>query len=266
MEQNIKLIIIGIVLLLVWIMNSYQPSLLEHASSVSNSIPLSNEAIQNLGSVYNKSQITVSNIDASGNANVTGNMSIGGTVTSTGNVFAPNYVLTPGSNAGVFAGPGDGDTFSTYNVGVKSWWGIGFPTSCVQDGCSNLKLASNGVKNGIVFDTRSGSAKFAGSVQANTGFSADPNVTSPAGRIVGAQMSGICACSGNDLLRYNGVTGQGNQSNVAACTQYCVNNYPQTNATQFDPNITSGNGLQNCWCKWSNCLQNNSTYQGHVVM
>ena len=60
-------------------------------------------------------------------------------------VSSPGYVVTPvaGSGNGMYTGTGDAASFATYNLMIRSWWGIGLV--CATDNVCR-----------IVFDTRSG--------------------------------------------------------------------------------------------------------------
>lgn len=74
----------------------------------------------------------------------------GSDIFAVSNLLQSNGLLlngTGGNNNGLFNGNGDGASASTYNVMLRSWWGIGFPS------------ALDGV-NRIWFDCRSGRGTF----------------------------------------------------------------------------------------------------------
>jgi hypothetical protein len=103
----------------------------------------SNEAVQTIASAYNASKMTVTDI------------------TATGSMSTPNgFRIGTDDKAGMYKGTGDGADFDNYNVAIKSWWGVGFPSSCC-DGAGN---GAEKNKNRIVFNTRTGDAHFKGNL------------------------------------------------------------------------------------------------------
>lgn len=69
-------------------------------------------------------------------------------------------INTPGVNSadGLYVGNGDQANFSTADVAIESWWGLGFKSSCYN----------NNSGYGIVFDTRAGNIYTQGSVGIGT--------------------------------------------------------------------------------------------------
>jgi hypothetical protein len=80
----------------------------------------------------------------------------GGLTTSSSPTFAGLTITGTGSGDGIFAGNGDGASTSTTDVAIKSWWGIGFTTSC----------CGNAVNYPVYIDARAGNIGAYGSVTA----------------------------------------------------------------------------------------------------
>ena len=72
----------------------------------------------------------------------------------------PSSLVVTGNN-GLFAGNGDGANPSTADLGVESWWGLGFKATC----CTNPGITWN---YPIVFDTRAGNIYVEGNVGIGT--------------------------------------------------------------------------------------------------
>ena len=99
--MNIYIVFL-LILLIILFYYAYLQNKLEGMSALNDSTePLSNEAIQNVSSLYNKDNMTVSNINVTGTATVQGDTTIGG------NAKINNISLTNGGgSAGVVTGEG----------------------------------------------------------------------------------------------------------------------------------------------------------------
>ena len=174
--------------------------------------------------------------------NVTGNVSgssgscTGNSATVTNGVYTNASNVLTGSlsfnNSGtntISNGTGDNATLSTYNLAIKSHWGIGFPSY------DNI--------NRIVFDTRNGGAQFSGTVTAPT-FSGNATTASTAttvsnGAITAAKLDG--AQSGDAPIfgvrawvNFNGTSGSTairQAGNVSSVTRNALGRYTITFST-----------------------------------
>jgi hypothetical protein len=88
---------------------------------------ISNEAIQNLSSVYNSNQITSENIVATNNANISGNTNISGNANINGSLVAQQGVTTPSIT-------------STNSLNIQSKSGVNISTS---GGNGNLSVGGS---------------------------------------------------------------------------------------------------------------------------
>lgn len=167
-----KKLIIMFVLIIIFVYVFYLYFNNAYYEYLTNSSLLSNEAIQNIANVYNTTNMSVGNITTTGQittptlstssvigpnslTTVNNNLTVKGDTTS-------NNFLTASTN-GMMGGTGDGNSYGTYNVGIKSWWGVGFPTTCTN-GCGAVGTKGAGGMNAIVFDTRSGTGNFMGNL------------------------------------------------------------------------------------------------------
>ena len=133
----------------------------------------SNLRLATSGGVYfhtgsnNTSSSSSTYIDGSGNASFNGNI-YWGTGGNWLSAYLNQAVLTSysptfsnvtipgggGGGGGIFAGNGDNATTTTVDVAIKSWWGIGFTTSC----------CGNSVNYPVVINSRAGNITAYGTV------------------------------------------------------------------------------------------------------
>lgn len=98
---------------------------------------------------------------------ITGALTVNGTFTGNGNVMTPNAFLATGAygstsgfrlsaagagSTGVFIGQGDGASYTTQNMDIKSWYGVGFSSSQGTNGTT------------VVINTRSGDISARGTI------------------------------------------------------------------------------------------------------
>ena len=118
-------------------------------------------------------------------AKFSGAVGIGGElyINSTLGITAQKYLIDGVSSSGMQQGTGDGGGYNSYNLMIKSWWGIGFYDSCNSD-CK------------IVIDTRSGGISMRGEINGFAGIgttaknisNVDLNGVVTAGFYVGSSM------------------------------------------------------------------------------
>jgi len=142
----------------------------------------------NLSNWVNQAVLTTSSPTFAGET-VNGSASITGTLTA-GSFGPTGYYGVP---TVLTVGNGDNATFSTNDVAIESWWGLGFKSSC----CNNSGVTAT---YPIFFDTRAGNITAEGTVAATTFSGSGASLTSlPAGNLTGT----LPAISGANLTSLN---------------------------------------------------------------
>lgn len=141
-------------------------------------------------------------------------------------------ITVPGGNDanGIYAGNGDGNSYATANMDIKSWQGVGFFNA------SNAGSFPN--QRSVVVDTREGTIRARGSVIGDKGvFDAGNRVYSPSNpptavqsnaiARIGDTISGTWNYTGNSTLVFDRVSGAGirfnDGSNIINGLQYQAN-------------------------------------------